>query len=250
MDIGQRTTTIVSNEVLDARGELTKLLKTTPIPDSDLIRNLGLYTLPMEMKRLLFFASIYEKILEVPGVIMEFGSGWGQNLAFLQSLRSILEPYHHRRSIIGFDTFSGFRQPAPEDGSSSIVQTGNFSVTAGYEDHLTRVLALRETQSPLPEVTKFRILKGNASEQLASYLEEHPETIIAFAYFDMDLYEPTLDCLGLIKSRLTKGSVVGFDELNHQTFPGETAAVKDALGLQNIALRRSKFSSDECYFIV
>jgi hypothetical protein len=67
---------------------------------------------------------------------------------------------------------------------------------------------------------------------------------------DLDLYQPTKDCLELLGSRLTKGSVVGFDELNHAAFPGETVAVHEALGLNNIQLRRSPWSADESYFVV
>jgi hypothetical protein len=38
--------------------------------------------------------------------------------------------------------------------------------------------------------------------------------------------------------RLTKGSIVVFDELNCPEFPGETIAVQEVIGTRNIALRR------------
>jgi hypothetical protein len=41
-------------------------------------------------------------------------------------------------------------------------------------------------------------------------------SIVAFAYFDFDLYEPTKGCLLTIKDRLTRGSILGFDELNDE----------------------------------
>lgn len=37
---------------------------------------------------------------------------------------------------------------------------------------------------------------------------------------------------------LTRGSVLGFDELNCGEFPGETVAVREVLGLDRVALRR------------
>ena len=85
---------------------------------------------------------------------------------------------------------------------------------------------------------------------LPDYLERQPETIVSLAYFDMDVYRPTVECLRALRGRLTKGSVIGFDELNHAVFPGETRAVADELGLQNIRLQRSPYSADECYFVV
>ena len=241
---------VMPNGVVGERAELCRRLRDSPIPEHELIRNLGLYVLPMELKRYLFFADLYQQFVNVPGVILEFGCRWGQNLATLQSLRSILEPYHHRRRIVGFDTFSGFTNVAAEDGSADAVQLGAYGVTDGYADYLRQVMSLRERQSPLPDVQKFEIVEGDAAQTLTAYLDRHPETIVAFAYFDMDLYQPTLECLRLLKGRLTQGSVVGFDELNHAAFPGETRAVADVLGLENIRLQRSPYSADECYFVV
>ena len=55
----------------------------------------------------------------------------------------------------------------------------------------------------------------------------------------MDLYKPTKNVLELILPRLTKGSLLVFDELNSETFPGETRAVIEVLGLNNLRLRRN-----------
>ena len=51
---------------------------------------------------------LYQKILNVHGVVIEFGTRWGQNLALFESFRGMYEPYNHFRKIIGFDTFEGF----------------------------------------------------------------------------------------------------------------------------------------------
>ncbi|MEQ9412031.1 MAG: hypothetical protein RIK87_30245 [Fuerstiella sp.] len=241
---------VMSPSVVEARTELCRQLQESPLPPQELVRNLGLYLLPMELKRFLFFADLYQQMISVPGVIMEFGCRWGQNLATLQSLRSILEPYHHRRRLIGFDTFSGFPEVAPEDGTADPVAKGAYNVTTDYAAYLQQLMTLRETQAPMAEVQKFEVISGDVCATLPDYLERHPETIVAFAYFDMDLYQPTLECLKLLKGRLTQGSIVGFDELNHASFPGETVAVQEALGLGNIRLTRSPFSADECYFVV
>ncbi len=241
---------VMPKQVVDARTTLCDRLLTSPIPPHELIRNLGLYTLPMEVRRTLFFSELYQHVMQVPGVLMEFGTRWGQNLATLQSLRSILEPYHHRRRIVGFDTFEGFSGVSSEDGLSPAACAGAYGVTKDYDQYLADLLALREQQSPLAEVQKFEVIKGDAPKMLEQYLKQHPETIIALAYFDMDLYQPTADCLHLIRDRLTVGSVVGFDELNHAAFPGETTAVREVLGLKNIRLRRSVWSGDESYFVV
>ena len=39
--------------------------------------------------------------------------------------------------------------------------------------------------------------------------------------------------------RLTKGSLLVFDELNSSTFPGETRALAEVVGLGNLRLQRN-----------
>jgi hypothetical protein len=63
------------------------------------------------------------------------------------------------------------------------------------------------------------------------------------AIFDMDVYKPTKDVLQKIIPRLTKGSLLVFDELNCQQFPGETSAVQEVLGLNNLKLHRHQHQS-------
>ena len=70
------------------------------------------------------------------------------------------------------------------------------------------------------------------------------------AYFDFDIYKPTFECLNAIKDHLTKGSVIGFDELNHSTFPGETVAFKEVFGLSKYKIRRNIFSPTQSYIII
>ncbi|MFQ1824408.1 hypothetical protein ACK35A_20095 [Aeromonas veronii] len=86
------------------------------------------------------------------------------------------------------------------------------------------------------------------TETLPAYLARQPETMVALAYFDFDLYEPTRRCLELIKPHLTKGSVLAFDELNWPAFPGETLALKE--GLDRYAIRRTPHNPGPAYLVI
>jgi hypothetical protein len=68
-------------------------------------------------------------------------------------------------------------------------------------------------------------------------------------YMDLDLYSPTKFVLEQIMDRVPKGAVVAFDELNHRSFPGETLALRETLGIGTVALRRLPFCSRISYFI-
>ncbi|WP_264553451.1 crotonobetainyl-CoA--carnitine CoA-transferase [Flavobacterium sp. N2038] len=239
---------IASSVELENRNRLNSLFNNCPIPDNERLANSGLFVKRQDLTKQLFFNDLYSKIMGVHGVIMEFGVRWGQNLVTLNNLRGIHEPFNYSRKIIGFDTFSGFEEVSEKDGNHEVIKKGAFSVTSEYEKYLEEILDYHEKECPVSHVKKNTLVKGDAVVMLKKYLEEHPETIIAFAYFDFDVYEPTKKCLEMIKPYLTKGSIIGFDELNDPQFPGETVALRESLGLNNVAVKRSKYSGIQSYF--
>ncbi len=243
--------TLASEKELTGRARAAVAMRNCPIPDNELLANAGLFLKRQELTKHLFFAELYrEHILPVHGVMMEFGVRWGQNLVTLSNLRGIYEPFNHNRKLIGFDTFEGFPVLSKKDGAHEIIASGSLSVTEGYEESLADLLEFHEGESPLSHIKKNFLRKGNAIDELEKYLSAHPETIIAFAWFDMTLYEPTMKCLELIKPYVTKGSVIGFDELNDVEFPGETVAVREAFGLKNIRVQRNRYSGAQSFVIL
>jgi len=232
------------------REEMYSLLQESPIPEDQLLSNLGLFLNSKNLSRILFMNHVYKKIVDVQGVVFEFGTRWGQNVALFSALRGIYEPFNRHRKIVAFDTFEGFPDIDEKDGTSSMMVPGMLSLTKDYEKYLEKILSNIEQDNPLSHLKKFELRKGDAVFEIDSYLEENPETIVSLAYFDFDLYKPTKKCLEAIKNRLTKGSVVCFDELNDPDSPGETLALMDVFGLQNVTLKRFPFASRVSYFIV
>lgn len=232
------------------REKFFKLFKNCPIPDNELLLNLGLFLKRQDLSRILFIDDLYKKIINIHGLVAEFGVRWGQNLALLESCRGMYEPYNHNRKILGFDTFEGFPSVHEKDGQSDIASLGAYSVTEKYEDYLKKVLDYHEQESPISHIKKYQLIKGDATVEIEKYLKDNPETIIALAYFDLDIYEPTKKCLAAIKGHLTKGSLIGFDQLNKHDFPGETLALKEVFGLDKYRIARSPYSSLQSYIII
>jgi len=197
-------------------------------------------------------AELYRKILPVHGIVMEFGTRWGQNLSLFHSFRGMWEPFNWSRKIVGFDTFEGFPGAAlsEADGKGAHVVPGGHGVSARYEGYLERLLEYHQSESPIAHIKKYEVVKGDVSQTVPDYLKNNPETIIAFAYFDLDLYKPTKDCLTAILPHLTKGSVLGFDELVHHSFPGETVALREVLGLAKYPIERVSDGSGFYSFLV
>ncbi len=239
-----------SREEVANREQLLGLMRGAPIPEEQLLSNLGLFLESKNLARILFMDFLFRQITEVQGVVMEFGTRWGQNVALFAALRGIYEPFNRHRKIVAFDTFTGFPSIAPEDGRSAMMTPGQLAVPEGYAAYLGRVLTAHERANPLAHLTKHEICVGDAGVELDRYLRRCPETIVALAYFDFDLYEPTKKCLETIRPRLTRGSVVAFDELNDPDSPGETLALLETFGLDRVRLRRSPIASRVSYLVV
>ncbi|MEO1312600.1 MAG: TylF/MycF/NovP-related O-methyltransferase [Pseudomonadota bacterium] len=232
----------------DAKLTLAQSLRNSRIPDAEILDNLGLYLTRQELSRIMFMQRLYERILPVHGVIMEFGVRWGQNLSLFSNLRGIHEPFNYNRRILGFDTFAGF--PAVEACDGDRVHSGDYAVQEDWKDDLEAVLDFHNANAPIPHKKKYDLVVGDATKTLPTYLKENPETIVALAYFDFDIYRPTRDCLEALLPHLTKGSVLAFDELNTPEFPGETLALKEVLGLSRYAIRRETFSPLTSYLVI
>ncbi|MDO9543192.1 MAG: crotonobetainyl-CoA--carnitine CoA-transferase [Kiritimatiellia bacterium] len=230
------------------RGKLVDLLKRCPIPDDELLMNLGLFLPPHTLSRILFMDFLYRQALTVQGVVFDLGCRWGQNASLFSALRGIYEPYNRLRKVVAFDTFAGHVRMSARDGRN--IKKGSYSVPPNYENYLKQILDLQEQESPLEHIRKYEIVKGDASQTVRNYLARNKETIVALAYFDFDVYTPTRDCLKAIRGHLTRGSVLGFDELVEPACPGETVALKEVLGLDRYAIRRTLFNARASYLVI
>ena len=234
----------------DAQGRFVELLKSSPIPDDELLANLGIYFTSKNLSRLLFFYEIYKKILHSHGVIIEFGVRWGQTLSLMSALRGIFEPFNRHRKIIGFDTFEGFKGICEKDGDKCKCSDGSFDVPLDYEAYLDSVMSLQEELNPMSHIKRYELVKGNAMETIPEYFEQHPEAIVSLAIFDFDIYTPTKAALESVMPRLFKGSVLVFDELCDDIFPGETLALMETFGVSGLRIQRYPMTARISYAVV
>lgn len=231
------------------RARLETLFRETPLPIDELLTNLPLYMRASAMAKVLYLDELYRHIITTPGVIMEFGTWWGSNMVLFESLRAIHEPYNYGRRVVGFDTFEGYSSISDVDGSDELIRPNAYSVSEGYISHLEAVLDYHRLENPMGHLPRFELVAGDVTETIGPYLDDHPETIVSLAYFDMQLYEPTKHCLEAITPYLTRGSVIALDELNTPAFPGETVAMREVFGLDRFELHRSRYLPDRTYFI-
>jgi len=237
----------------DEKGTLKAFInhfKAAPLPDDEVLPNLGLFLTSKALSRILFFYEIYKKIIHSHGIIVEFGVRWGQTLSIMSALRGCFEPFNRHRKIVGFDTFEGFKGLCEMDGTECKCTDGSFSVPENYRDYLDKVLSIQEALNPMSHIRRYELVKGDATETVPEYLKRHPETIISLAIFDFDIYAPTKAALEAIRPHICKGTVLVFDELCDDIFPGETVALQEVLGLNNVRIERNPMTARVSYLVI
>jgi hypothetical protein len=189
---------------------------------------------------------LFQQILELSGAVVECGVASGNHLMLFSHLSSVLEPYAINRRIIGFDSFEGFRSISSEDPED--VSERDFSEVS--VDLLNAAIDLFDKSRPLGHMQKIELVKGDATETIPRYVQDHPELTIALLYLDFDLFTPTKAALDQLLPLVCKGGIVCMDEFNYDRFPGETQAVKESLTLRDVELKRFSFAPFVGYFRV
>ena len=73
-----------SQQESETRRAFLDLFLKCPIPQQELLANLGLFLNRQTLARILFMHELYQKIISVHGIVIEFGVRWGQNLALFE----------------------------------------------------------------------------------------------------------------------------------------------------------------------
>ncbi len=193
---------------------------------------------------------IFKLCKNVPGSIVECGVAGGFGLMTFAHLCSIFEPYHYVRKVIGFDTFKGFPKITKEDITSGAEHMKKGGLESNSYDVLKNSIKLYDMNRALGHINKIELVKGDISKTFPEYLKKNPSLVISFLYMDLDIYKPTLDTLKLVINRIPKGGIIAFDELNHPDYPGETIAVMESLGINNLELKRLDISSMLSYVVL
>lgn len=233
--------TTASKAQLGHREELERLFRSTPLPFEDMLFNLGMYTRSSLLVKFIVMHQLYERVVSIPGAIVEFGTWWGQNLVLLENLRAIHEPFNKQRVIVGFDTFAGYTKASEKDKDSEVWVEHSYSTGKGYKNYLESLLKAHEGGNVLGHLRGMhKLVEGDVEKTAPRYFKDHPETIVAMAYFDMGLYKPTKAAMLAIKPHLVTGSILLLDELTWKESPGEALAFKEVFDRGEYTIEKCK----------
>lgn len=234
------TETTASTSQMNARKRLEEMYHSSPLPVDDKLFNLGMYIRSSLLVKFIVMHQLYERVKHIPGVFAEFGTWWGQNLVLLENLRAIHEPFNKQRVILGFDTFSGYTKPTAVDKDSNVWVEHSYSTSKSHVGYLEELLRVHEASNVLGHIQGVhKLIEGDVTKTAPKYFKDHPETMVAMAYFDMGLYEPTKAALTSIKPHLMPGSIILLDELTWTESPGEAIAFKEVFS-------RGEYDVEKC----
>jgi len=211
------------------------------IPLLDKLEAFTRFSTKRSIARFIVKHEMYKKILHSTGIIVECGVFNGSGLFTWAQLQNIYEPTNYTRKIVGFDTFSGFPEVNEEVDNAGVLKSRKGDLNGSSLEEMYLSVEKYNYERHLSHIPNIELVQGDFLDTSTKYLEENPHSIISLLYLDFDLYEPTKKALETFLPRMPKGSIVAFDEINCNSFPGETKALNEIMGINNYRINRFPF---------
>ena len=187
----------------------------------EIIHQFPAYVGSMTIQRYLTLYDLYKKTLGIAGHLAEVGVYKGSGTIFLSKLVEIFEP-NSLTQVHGFDWFKG-DDPDPNEEKHLI--------KGAYSHSYEELLKLIDAQK-LNHV--IRIHKIDIINELEPFFNDNPTLKFKFVFLDSGTYKVTFKALQQFLSKIVKGGIIVFDQYNFELAPGETKAVDELLGSENI----------------
>lgn len=215
----------------------------------DKLESFPRFSTKRSLARFIAKEKLFEQILHINGIIVECGVFNGAGLFTWAQLSNIYEPINYNRKIVGFDTFEGFPSVDRIDNTGVLVsKEGDLKGSSVEELELS--LEKFNNERHLSHIKNVSLVKGDFNTTAKEYIEKNQHTIISLLYLDFDLYEPTKTALQLFLPRMPKGAIVAFDEINCESFPGETIALHEVIGIDSYKISRFPFEPWISYIVL
>jgi hypothetical protein len=230
--------------------QLDEYFKKSIGTDVEKIQNFSKYVPRQNLTTFISKYEIFKKILDVPGSIIECGVSFGGGLMEFAQLSAIFEHVNFERKIIGFDTFSGFPSLSSIDKKSTSKQAkkGGYSIDS-FND-IQKCLEIYNSNRFLNHVPKVEIIKGDAVKTIPKYVKNNPSLVVSLLYLDFLLYEPTKIAIENFIPKMPKGSLLVFNLIGENNWPGPTKALFDTLDIKKLEFKKFLFDPYIHYVIL
>lgn len=207
----------------------------------DKLENFPRFASKRSIARFIAKQKIFEKIISINGVIIECGVFNGAGLFTWAHLTNIYEPVNYNRKIVGFDTFEGFPSVNEKFDNSGVLASKKGDLKGSSLEEMQLSIDRYNNERHLSHIKNIQLVKGDFNATAPKFIAQNEHLIISLLYLDFDLYEPTKKALELFVPRMPRGAIIAFDELNCESFPGETKALLEVMGLAKYSIQRFTF---------
>jgi hypothetical protein len=237
---------------LDARMEIFSMMNHYQATDEEKERSLPLFLRGSVLARIFAVAEIYQKIVDLPGVVLDIGTWRGQTAVLCENFRAIFEPLHFNRRIIAFDTFEGYKGFGEKDKATDLHAEGTYTLNqTDYRQFLEDLLVLHERSNAMGNIHgKHSVIQGDCLETIPRFFADNPNEFAALSFFDVNAYTPTLKSFEQIWPRIVPGGVVAFWQLTRDSVPAEGRVFcEQILPAGGFQLHRTKTYPGLCYLV-
>ena len=217
---------------------------------TDKLKNFSKYVRRQDIARFMVYHELFKKQIGIKGSVVECGVHQGGAIMIWAKLSSILEPYNYHRKIIGFDTFKGFPKVSKIDKNNKIVKKGMFSEKFNILDDIKLSIKDYDKNRFINHISKIELIKGDATKTIPQFLRKNKHLLISLLFLDFDIYKPTFIALKYFLPRMSKGSIIVFDELNNKQWPGETMALLKKFNINKYKINNFQFEPNISYIIL
>ncbi len=215
---------------------------------SDILQAFPIYARRVHLKRFLAHYELFQKVIDLPGDIVELGVYRGVSLMSWANFLEIRCMGDRQRKVWGFDSFAGLSDLEPKDGKpdAHVGKTvGGYG--ANYIEML-QAISIFDNDRFIPHKPRVELVKGDICETVPLWVSNYPGVRISLLHFDCDLYQPTKIALETLWPLVVSGGVVAFDEYGISPWEGESKAVDEFF--ENAPLQRFPWSSNPGAYMV
>jgi hypothetical protein len=199
------------NIKLEKYKKILKLKKKFNFTDFELITNYGLFSGDTNLFKTLTIFNLVQETGHLKGDIIELGIHKG-NTSLL--IKKILDVFKINKRLYLLDHFKGLKHFNIQDTLKSKLFEGKY---VGKREQIESFINFFKFKN-------IKIINKDATKLFPGFFKEK----YCLAYFDMDLYLPTIQGLRAIDNNIVKGGYIVFDEGDKKLW-SERKAIKDFL---------------------
>ena len=208
---------------------LLKHFENYNVSHTEICNNFPIYARRIFLKRFLAHYEFFQKVVDLPGDIVELGVYRGTSLMSWANFLEIRNMGDRQKQVFGFDNFEGFTSMHEKDGKvdASVGKTLSGFNGGAFAVMLEDAISIYDQDRFIPYKPRVKLIKGDIETTVPKFVEDNPGLRICLLHFDCDMYQPTKTGLEHLWPLVVPGGVVLFDEYAIRPWEGESAAVDE-----------------------